>query len=115
MTNEELYAEFKKLDETSTLRDFQKYEDNMIKTRGFEDETPQDVMLLMIEEVGELAKEVRKTTQIKMDENATRQTDLKGEITDVFHYLLALCRVTNIDLLEAFQDKEERNFKRLWK
>lgn len=115
MTNQELYEEFKKLNETSSLKDFQKYEDNMIQTRGFDKETAQDVMLLMMEEIGELAKEVRKTTQIKLDSKQNRESDLKGEITDVFHYLLALCRVTNVDLLEAFQEKEERNFKRQWK
>ncbi|MNT89591.1 hypothetical protein D3C72_2303450 [compost metagenome] len=70
----------------------------------------------MTEEVGELAKAVRKTTNIKIDVNKDNDKyDLTGEITDVFNYLLAMCRVFDIDLLEAFKEKEFRNCKREWK
>lgn len=100
----------------TTLEDLQNYTENMVNARGFENETPQDIMLLMTEEVGELAKSVRKTTNIKMDINKDNDKyDLKGEITDVFNYLLAMCRVFDIDLLEAFKEKELRNCKREWK
>lgn len=100
----------------TTLEDLQKYTENMVNARGFQNETPQDIMLLMTEEVGELAKSVRKTTNIKMDINKDNDKyDLKGEITDVFNYLLAMCRVFDIDLLEAFKEKELRNCKREWK
>lgn len=100
----------------TTLEDLQKYTENMVNARGFQNETPQDIMLLMTEEVGELAKSVRKTTNIKMDINKDNDKyDLKGEVIDVFNYLLAMCRVFDIDLLEAFKEKELRNCKREWK
>lgn len=67
--------------------------------------------------MGELAKEVRKTRKYKIDINKkeNKELDLEGEIADVFIYILSMCRVTNINLLEAFKNKEERNCKREWK
>lgn len=87
----------------------------MIKERGFDKETKQDVMLLLTEEVGELAKEVRKSTNIKMDETQSRQEKLSDEIADVFMYVLAMCRVANVDLLDALVEKEKKNLNRIWK
>lgn len=110
-----LEEELKKLNDQSSLKDIQIYMNKMIEERGFDKETPQDVMLLLTEEVGELAKEIRKTTQIKIDVNKSRTTDVSGEIADVFMYILAMCRVMNVDLLEALKEKEERNLKRTWK
>lgn len=110
-----LETELRKLNSESSLKEIQTYINRMIETRGFEDETPQDVMLLLTEEVGELAKEIRKTTHIKLDATKSRTTDVSGEIADVFMYILSMCRVMNIDLLEALKEKEERNLKRTWK
>jgi len=113
--NKYLEDKLEKMDRNTSLSDIQQYINDMIEIRGFTDETPQDIMLLMLEEVGELAKAVRKTTHIKMDINKINDYDITGEITDVFNYLLSLCRVLDIDLLEAFKEKEKRNCKRLWK
>lgn len=67
--------------------------------------------------MGELAKEVRKLRKYKIDINKkeNKELDLEGEIADIFIYLLSMCRVTNINLLEAFKNKEEKNCKREWK
>ena len=46
MSKEELLEEFKKLNKNSSVKDLQEYTKNMIKTRGFENETPQDILLL---------------------------------------------------------------------
>ncbi len=112
---EKLLEEFNKLNSESSVRELQEYTKNMIKTRGFDNETPQDIMLLLTEELGELAKEVRKSTHIKLDANQTRTQNLDKEIADVFNYVLAFCVATDIDLFEAFKGKEEINFKREWK
>ena len=50
-----------------------------------------------------------------MDEKQSRQENLSDEIADVFMYILAMCRVANIDLLKAFVNKENKNLKRTWK
>lgn len=109
-----LEEELEKLNKNSSLKDIQIYINKMIETRGFENETPQDIMLLLTEELGELAKEVRKSTNIKLDSAKSREIDISGEIADVFIYILSLCRVEKIDLLEATKEKEQRNIKRTW-
>ncbi len=110
-----LEEEFKKINEKSSLKDIQDYMKKMIISRGFDNETPQDIMLLLTEELGELAKEVRKSTHIKVDEKATRTQNLDKEIADVFNYIVCLCVATDTDLFQAFKDKEEINQKRTWK
>ncbi len=116
MDNKYLKEELEKINEKSSVKELQKYINDMIEIRGFDKETPQDIMLLLTEEIGELAKEVRKTTSIKVDSGIKRnETDVKGEIADVFMYVLCMCRAMNINLVEAFKEKEERNMKRTWK
>ena len=72
-------------------------------------------MLLLTEEIGELAKEVRKSTNIKLDENDSRKENLSDEIADVFMYILAMCRVSNVNLLDVLIEKEKKNINRTWK
>lgn len=52
-----------------------------------------------------------------MDIDSGKKYDscLKHEIADVFIYLLAICNLYNIDLLEAFKEKETINLDRIWK
>ena len=111
----DLEKEFKKINEKSSLKDIQDYMKKMIISRGFDNETPQDIMLLLTEELGELAKEIRKSTNIKVDEKSTRTQNLDKEIADVFNYIVCLCVATDIDLFQAFKNKEEINQKRTWK
>ena len=111
----DLERELAKLNNKSSINDIQEYINKMIEERGFDKETKQDVMLLLTEEIGELAKEVRKSTNIKMDEKQSRQENLSDEIADVFMYILAMCRVADINLLEALINKEKKNLERTWK
>lgn len=115
MNNNYLKEQLSKLNENTTLKDLQKYVNDMIEIRGFSKETPQDVMLLLTEEVGELAKEIRKSRKYYLDTNKNNELDVEGEIADVFIYILSMCRVMNVNLLEAFKNKEEKNCKREWK
>ena len=103
------------MDENTSLKQLQTYVDEMVNIRGFADETPQDCLLLLTEELGELAKEVRKShTRIKNDTAKNNTKDLNGEIGDVLMMLLALCRSLDVDLLKAFKDKELVNCNRNW-
>jgi len=110
-----LEEELNTLNEKSSLKDIQMYINKMIEERGFKEETAEDVMLLLTEEVGELAKEIRKNRKFKLDVEKSSQPDVSGEIADVFMYILSMCRVMNIDLLEALKEKEKRNLKRTWR
>ena len=105
-----------KMDDTTSVTFLQKYVDEMVNIRGFADETPQDCLLLLTEELGELAKEVRKShTHIKNDTAKNNAENLSGEIGDVFMMLLALCRTLDISLIDAFKTKELINCGRNWK
>ena len=115
MNNQYLKEQLLEINENTSLKDLQKYVNDMIEIRGFSEENPQDIMLLLTEEIGELAKEIRKTTSIKMDINKGRELDVEGEIADVFIYILSMCRVMNINLVDAFKNKENKNCEREWK
>jgi len=104
------------MDESTSLKQLQDYVEDMVNIRGFADETPQDCLLLLTEELGELAKEVRKNhTHIKNDTAKNNKSDLNGEIGDVLMMLLALCRTLDVDLLQAFREKGLINCGRNWK
>ena len=98
------------------IREVQTYICEVIKQRGFSDESARDLMLLMVEEGGELAKALRKFVGLKIDQKkAASYTSVEEEIADVFFYLLDLCNVLNIDLFTALKNKELKNEQRFWK
>lgn len=99
----------------SSLATLQQYIHEMVVRRGFDKETPRDVLLLMVEEVGELAKAVRKYSGLKLDEERKeRYPKLEGELADVFIYLLDLANLLEISLFHALHEKEQENEKRSW-
>ena len=103
------------LSKNMSLYELREYIRAMIKQRGFENETPQDIVLLMVEEVGELAKAVRKLVGLKIDQNKIDSySSVEEEIADVFIYLLDLCVAFDIDLLSALKNKELKNEKRFF-
>lgn len=72
-------------------------------------------MCLLTEEIGELAKEVRKTDKnIGIDIHKEYNSNLENEITDVFICLIGMCELLDIDIAERLKNKEEINFKREW-
>ena len=111
----DLENELSKLNSKSSLNDVQEYINKMLKERGFEGQARKDIMLLLTEEVGELAKEVRKSTNMRIDQKEIRKDELSDEIADVFIYILSMCHEANIDLLDALKNKEMKNMKRVWK
>ena len=103
------------LDANSNLKDIQVYMDEIVKLRGFDDESAKDIMLLMTEEIGELAKAIRKHSGIKIDVNKKdKYNPISEEIADVFIYLVDLCNVLEIDLFTAFRDKKIINSNRFF-
>jgi NTP pyrophosphatase (non-canonical NTP hydrolase) len=103
------------LSASMSLEELRTYIDAVIKQRGFDNESPRDVVLLMVEEVGELAKAIRKFVGLKIDQRkADSYTSVEEEIADVFFYLLDLCTILNIDLFTALKNKELKNEKRFF-
>jgi len=102
------------LAQNPTLKDFQKYAQELENERGFDHQDVLQKCLMLGEEVGELFKVVRKHTNIKIDPNSP-VGEAGEELTDVFIFLLAIANRLNVDLEQAFRDKEEKNKKRVWK
>ena len=106
----------KKLSDESSINEIQSYIKKVMEIRGFNKEKSSDKILLLVEEVGELAKAIRKN-ESKLGIDKTKEynySSVESEIADVFIVLLSICDVLNIDLFKAFLDKEEENIKRIW-
>lgn len=102
-----------KLKKDPTLKDFQRYIARMVRERGFEKETAPEIFMLLMEECGELAKAARKSVKIHTDKHS-EQFRIDHEVADVFMYLFDICNHFDIDLEQAFRDKEKINDKRTW-
>lgn len=86
----------------------QEYYRRIASVRGYEAETPQDTMLLLTEEVGELARAVRKRVGLQRA-GGFRDESAADELADVQLYVLHLANVLGVSLDEAVTQKERRN------
>jgi len=103
------------IDRASSLDQLQEYLRLMTIKRGFSKESAQDTLLVMVEEVGELAKALRKMNGIGIDrQRLSEYGNLKHEMADVLICLLILANKCEINLFEAFHEKEKINNKRTW-
>lgn len=102
-----------KLAKNLTITDYQKYVQAMVEERGFDKETVSEVFTIMVEEVGELAKAIRKANGQKVYSDS-KHHDLEEEAADVFFMLLDVCNRLDIDLEKAFAAKEVKNNSRSW-
>lgn len=101
---------------SDTLTELQNYVREIVKKRGFEQETIEDVLLLLVEEIGELARAIRYVKGLKVSrqsEDAIR--NLKGELADCLIYLLDIANLANVSLEDAFREKEKLNSTRKWR
>ena len=112
-TQVELYEKIKN---NTDLNDIQKYINDVLSLRGFNNQTPQEKMLLLLEEVGELAKAIRKSnSNLSIDYSRIDNFDsVENEIADVFIVLLSICNVMDISIFDSFISKESKNIERIW-
>ncbi|MBI9037457.1 MAG: hypothetical protein JEY97_04920 [Bacteroidales bacterium] len=101
------------LKEKPCLSDFQRYVAELEHERGFIDQSTHDKCLLLGEEIGELFKAVRKAKGLKIDNNSNFGT-IADELSDILIYICAIANRNNIDLEDAFREKEVKNKKRKW-
>lgn len=99
--------------ENDSLRELQKYIWQMNIGRGFNTEDAGMKMVMLMEEVGELAKAIRKTVGLKFTDTTMRK-DVEEELADVQIVLLGLASLLKVDLFDAVSQKEERNRTRTW-
>lgn len=101
--------------ESNKLNDIQEYIKKVIEIRGFGNNPIEEEMLLLTEEVGELAKAIRKE-KYPVDKNKIKNYDtVESEIADVFIVLTSICNSLNINLYNAVIEKEKENIERTWK
>ena len=108
---------FENLKQSSTLSDIQTYIKKVLQLRGFEDQTVKDKLLLLTEEVGELAKAVRKNSSgASVDPEKIQNYDsVESEIADVLIVLISVANILNIDIFKSLKEKEQININRKWK
>jgi NTP pyrophosphatase (non-canonical NTP hydrolase) len=92
---------------SSPLRDLQGYYQRVAIERGFDGESAQDTILLFMEELGELARAIRKS--VGLARAAATNVDPAGELADVQLYVLHLANVLEVDLARAVRTKEQLN------
>ena len=97
-----------------TVSEVQNYVKSVLSERGFDNETLLEKCLLLGEELGELFKAVRKTQDIKCDDNS-KFGNVEHELADILMYIMDIANKCDIDMEEAFREKEEINKKRCWK
>jgi len=101
------------LKQNPTLADFQKYVIELEEERGFSSQNVLDKCLLLGEEIGELFKAVRKSRKLTIDINSDF-TSVSEELADILIYICAIANRLDIDLEQAFRQKEDINMKREW-
>lgn len=98
-----------------SLSDLQTYIAAVCQERGWTEDTWSEKFVLFSEEIGELAKAMRRKAAL-YDEPAKKGTlNLEEEFADVLSYLLDLANHFQIDLEKAFRAKEKINETRVWK
>ena len=101
------------LKDKPTLEDFQEYVKKLELLRGFDNQNALEKCLLLGEEMGELFKAIRKAMKLKTDINSNIGS-VKEEIADILIYLCAIANRFEIDMEQAFREKEEINKQREW-
>ena len=85
--------------------------------RGFEEQPIEERMLLLTEEIGELAKSIRKNaTNMSTDVNKQYSYDsIESEVSDCLYVLASVCNKLDIDMFKCLKEKEKENIHRVWK
>ena len=103
------------LKDSPSLTDLQEYMSWMVKHRGFSEEGLTEVALLLVEEVGELAKAIRFDQGLKVtSDSISRIKQIGSELADCLVYLLNLANLSNVNLEKALREKEATNGERKW-
>ena len=113
MSQLELLNNLKSEDSLDTIQDYIK---KVIDIRGFGTEEVEKKIPLLLEEVGELSKAIRKEkTNMGIDKSKIKNYDtVESEIADVFIVLTAICNKLDINLYDCLIEKERTNIERNW-
>lgn len=107
------------LPDRPTLQDCQVFHQWLDKEKGFSQDLPLNVMLL-VEEVGEVAKEVRRLQRAVAEFDSSEKEEevrdhLRDELADCLAYIVKLSNYVGIDLETSYVRKMRYNVEREWK
>lgn len=99
-----------------TLPQLQRYVADLCRERGWDQASDLETFLLFAEEVGELAKAIRRRRKLFAEKGKPPADDqeLAHEMADILSYLLDLANRFDVDLEKAFLEKEDINAQRDW-
>ena len=95
------------------LPDFQRFHLGLDAEKGFSPDLLFNCILLQ-EEIGELARAVRKHWQAQQTSENADSSEIREELADILAYVLKIANYTGIDLEEAYLEKMARNKDRTW-
>jgi NTP pyrophosphatase (non-canonical NTP hydrolase) len=93
------------------LTAFQEYYRRVAVQRGYKSEGPKDCLLLMVEEVGELARAIRKREGLARHGSEGSVSE-RHELADVFLYVVHMANILDIDLSKVVKEKELINLQK---
>lgn len=91
----------------SGLDYLQNYYKRTAQRRGWGEETARDTMLLLTEEIGELARAVRK--HVGLSRTDEYDVNMADELADVQLYLVHMANNVGINLAQAVTEKDRKN------
>src|SRR5260370_29458884 len=89
----------------------QNYYRRVALQRCYKSESPKYCLLIMVEEVGELAREIRRRERLVRHGPSTGSSESK-ELADIFLYVVHMANVLDVDLSKVVQEKELINLQR---
>ncbi|MCA9318923.1 hypothetical protein KDA06_04770 [Candidatus Saccharibacteria bacterium] len=97
-----------------TVRQLQDFVQTKCKERGWTNRTDVERVMMLAEEVGEVAKEVRKQTG-KFGYTTPQNSDaLAAELVDVLNWVVDLANSNNINLEASIRSKWQQTDNRTW-
>lgn len=106
------FTQNKVLPPPPAVKSFQQYYRRVALQRGYSRENAKDCLILMVEEIGELARALRKRSKlIRYGKEISNQEGL--ELADVFIYVVHMANILKIDLSKVVQEKELINIKKV--
>ena len=95
-----------------TIKEAQTAVDEWIKTDGVRDFNELTNMVLLTEEVGELARIIARTYGEQSFKESDKNRDMADEMADILWVLMCLANQTGVDLTEAFAKNMEKKTSR---
>ena len=98
----------------ASLTEIQEYVGKVLQLRGLSGQPVQNSVLLLCEEVGELAKAIRKNTTGMSIGEGSDNFIVAEEMADIIIVLSEIANTLGINLADAFIAKEMVNVNRSW-